>query len=390
MKNTTLVLSLWCSALLINCPALNAAETGTATKGHSQATVEKRPFGAARSGEPVDLYTIRNANGVTAKVMTYGAVIYSLEVPDKDGKFLNVTANRETLADYEQRSACFGSLVGRYANRIAKAKFTLDGKEYSLARNGGPNHIHGGNRGFDKRVWKGEAVEGKDFVGVKLTYVSPDGEENYPGTVTCTVTYELNNQNEWKMDYRATTDKPTPINLSNHAYWNLAGAQSGTILDQVLTVNAEQYLPADDTLIPTGELAPVEGTPLDFRTPHAIGERIDQIKGRQFGGGYDHCYVVKRAAAGQLVLCAKLHDPKSGRTMEVFTTQPGVQLYTANFAGGSLTGPDGYRYPEHLGACLETQHFPDSPNQPQFPSTILRPGETFHETTVHKFGLSLK
>jgi aldose 1-epimerase len=350
-------------------------------------TVEKAAFGKTKDGQAVELYTLKNTKGITANVMTYGAIIYSLETPDREGHVANVTANRETLADYEERSACFGSLIGRYANRIARGEFSLDGKRYLLAKNGGPNHIHGGVKGFDKRVWKAEPSLNPASAALKLTYTSKDGEEGYPGTLACTVVYELTEQNEWKMNYSTETDKPTPVNLCNHAYWNLAGAYSGTVLHQVLVVNADKYLAVDETLIPTGEMLPVDGTPLDFRSPHAIGERIGQITGRQFGGGYDHCLVINRKLAGDLVLCAKLKDPKSGRTMEVFTTEPGVQVYSANVSSGSLTGPQGYAYPRHLGLCLETQHFPDSPNRPEFPSTIVRPGTTYRASTVLKFGV---
>lgn len=351
-------------------------------------SISHAPFGTTRDGQAVEIYTLKNRHGLIAKVITYGAIIYSLEVPDKQGKFANVTLNRETVTDYERKSPCFGALLGRYANRIARGEFTLNGQLISLPRNGGPNHIHGGARGFDKRVWQAEQVEGKDFVAVKLTYISKDGEEGYPGTLQCIVRYELNDQDEWKMEYRATTDKSTPVNLSNHAYWNLAGAQSGDVLGQVLTVNGEKYLAVDETLIPTGDLLPVDSTPLDFRTPHAIGERIGQIREKQFNGGYDHCLLVNHKQPGDLSFCARLIDPSSGRVMEVFTTQPGVQLYSANFPSGSFEGPGGYAYPRHCGFCLETQHFPDSPNHPQFPSTILRPGETYHETTVHRFGIA--
>jgi len=353
----------------------------------SKMSISKAPFGKTKAGLAVDLYTLQNANGLTAKVITFGAIIYSLEAPDKDGHLANLTANCASVADYADRSPCFGAAIGRYANRIAKGKFSLDGHQYSLPLNGGPNHIHGGPRGFDKQVWTAEPLQGADFVGLKLTYLSKDGESGYPGNLQATITYELNNRNEWKMDYSATTDKATLVNISNHAYWNLAGVYSGTVLDQVLTVNADKYLLADDTLIPTGRIVPVEGTPLDFRKPHVVGERIGQIKDKQFNGGYDHCLVVNHKSPGDLSFAAKLEDSKSGRTMEVFTTEPGVQIFSANFGPGAFVGPDGYSYPRHLGLCLECQHYPDSPNQPDFPSTILRPGQTYHATTVHKFGI---
>ncbi len=350
-------------------------------------TIDRISFGTTRDGRAVELYTLANTNGLTAKVMTYGAIIYSLQAPDRTGRTANVTANRESLGDYEEKSACFGSLIGRYANRIARAQFTLDGRQVVLPRNDGPNHIHGGIRGFDKRVWKAESTRGADFVALRLTYTSPDGEEGYPGTLDCAVVYELNLRNEFKMDYTARTDKPTVVNLSNHAYWNLAGAQSGTVLDHLLTLNADRYLRVDAGLIPTGETASVQGTPLDFQTPHTVGERIGQIQERQFNGGYDHCLVLHHKEPGDLTFCARLADPKSGRTMEVFTTEPGVQIYSANFPSGAIEGPHGYPYPKHAGFCLETQHFPDSPNHPEFPSTVLRPGQTYRSTTILRFGV---
>lgn len=385
MQRTTLALGL--GFALLGSAGCSPLKQGTDSPD-AQLSVWSTSFGATRTGEAVELYTLRNRHGVTAKVMTYGAILYSLEVPDKEGKFTNVTLNRETVADYERKSPCFGALLGRYANRIAHGEFTLDGKVVSLPRNGGPNHIHGGVRGFDKRVWHGEPLQGKDFVALKLAYTSQDGEEGYPGKLTCTVRYELNDRNEWKMEYTATTDKPTPVNLSNHAYWNLAGAECGDVLGQVLTVNADKDLAVDDTLIPTGELLLVAGTPLDFNAPHTIGERIGLIQEKQFNGGYDHCLVLHHKKPGDLTLCARLMDPKSGRVMEVFTTQPGVQLYSANFPAGAFEGPGGYSYPSHAGFCLETEHFPDSPNHADFPSTILRPGETYHELTVHHFLLT--
>jgi len=352
--------------------------------------ISKIPFGTTSSGQAVELYTLTNANGIAAKVMTYGAIIYSFEVPDRDGRATNITLNRETLADYERKSPCFGALLGRYANRIAGGQFTLDGHQFVLTKNAGPNHIHGGARGFDKRVWQAEPILTADAAALRLTYVSPDGEEGYPGTLHCTVFYELNNRNEWKMEYTARTDKATPVNLSNHAYWNLAGSQSGTVLEQVLRANADKYLAVDETLIPTGKLFPVEGTPLDFRAPHAVGERIGLVKEKQFGGGYDHCLVLNHQQPGDLAFCAKLTDVKSGRTLEAFTTEPGLQIYSANFPSGAFTGVKGYAYPTHAGLALETQHFPDSPNHPQFPSTILRPGEVYHSRTVLKFGLETR
>jgi aldose 1-epimerase len=355
--------------------------------GAGQASIRCEPFGKTRDRQQVELFTLENAGGLKVKVMTYGAIIYWVETPDRNRHFANITANRPTLADYEAKSPCFGALLGRFANRIAGASFILDGRRYRLSRNSGTNHIHGGFRGFDKRVWHAQALQGRDFVALKLDYTSKDGEEGYPGDLHCTVRYELNNRNELRIEYSATTDKPTPINLSNHAYWNLAGAYSGTVLGQVLTVNASQYLVTDRALIPTGEIAPVAGTPLDFRAPHTIGSRIGEITGEQFGGGYDHCLVLNHKRPGDLAFCAKLEDPKSGRTMEVYTTQPGVQIYSANFPTGAFEGPHGYAYPKHLGLALETEHFPDSPNHPNFPQTILRPGETFRSTTVLRFGV---
>lgn len=348
--------------------------------------VTRAPFGATKSGEGVELFTLVNANGLRAQVITYGAIIYSLEVPDRTGRLVNVTINRPTVSDYEKRSACFGALLGRYANRIGLGQITVDGRTYSLPLNNGKNHIHGG-RGFDKRVWQGESVRQEDAVGVRLKYLSKDGEEGYPGNLDVTVVYILNNKNEWSMEYSATTDKTTVVNLSNHAYWNLAGAQSGPVLNQVLTLNADRYLRVDEGLIPTGEMAPVAGTPLDFRTPRQIGERINQITEKHFNGGYDHCFVLNHAKPGELTFCAKLKDSLSGRTMEVSTTEPGVQLYSANFPTGAFEGFDGYAYPRNCGIALETQHFPDSPNKPDFPSTVLKPGETYRTRTVHKFGV---
>lgn len=348
--------------------------------------VESRPFGKTRAGEDVQMHILRNRHGLTAKLITFGAIIYALEVPTQNGAPINLTANCESVQDYEQRSPGFGAIIGRYANRIAGARFAIDDKEIEVTRNAGKHHIHGGHRGFAKVVWQTTRIDQEpNRVAVQFTYISKDGEEGFPGEVKCRVTYALNDQNELRMEYEAVSTKPTHLNVCNHAYWNLAGAYSGDILQHQLTVNADDYLLVDADLIPTGGFAEVEHTPLDFRQPHRIGERIGLIKGKQFGGGYDHCLVIKRAGPNDLAFCARLSDPSSGRSMEVWTTEPGVQLYSANFGSGSFVGPNGYSYPRHLGFCLETQHYPDSPNRPEFPSTLLRPGQVFRSTTVHKF-----
>ncbi len=370
-------------SILVTLLALALAATATAAP-----TVTSEPFGTNKWGETVELYTLKNSRGLALKIMTYGAIIYQVDVPDRAGVVTNVTANRMTLADYESRSGAFGAVVGRFANRIAFGRFTIDGQTFHLATNNGPNHIHGGPRGFDKRVWQAEPVTGRDFAALRLRYTSADGEEGFPGKLRCELQYTWTDQNELRMEYTATTDKPTVLNLCNHAYWNLAGAYSGTVLDQMLQVNASQYVAVNEWLIPTGELKPVAGTPLDFRQPRRIGERIGEITAKEFNGGYDHCFVVENKAPGDLRLCARLADPKSGRTMEVWTTEPGVQVYSANFPAGSISGPPGFAYPKHAGVCLETQHFPDSPNHPDFPTTLLRPGQVFTSRTVHKFGVT--
>ncbi|ASV74877.1 Aldose 1-epimerase [Thermogutta terrifontis] len=344
--------------------------------------VTREVFGKTPEGQEVYLYQLENGRGLTVRAMSLGATLTAVEYPDREGKRENVTLYLETLEDYLRGHPCFGSVCGRYANRIAKGRFELDGVVYQLATNNGPNHLHGGRVGFHQRLWQHEPVQGDGFVGVKFTYVSPDGEENYPGTLTATVIYRITPDNRLEMEYFATTDKPTVVNLTNHAYWNLAGAGVGTILDHILQINADRYLPVDDTLIPLGEMAPVEGTPFDFRQPKPIGRDIEKT-----GGGYDHCFVLNKSRPGELSFCARLEDPKTGRVMEVFTTQPGVQVYTANGLNGRL-GAHGRTYPKFGAVCLETQHFPDSPNRPQFPSTVLRPGGTYHELTVHHFSVA--
>ena len=341
-------------------------------------------FGKTHNGEQVELYTLTNAHGLTAKIMTYGAIVTELHAPDKAGKNADVVLGFNNLDQYLAGHPFFGAIAGRYANRIANGKFALDGKEYTLAVNNGPNSLHGGNKGFDKVVWKAETVKSAEGPGVKLTYVSKDGEEGYPGTLTSIVTYTLTNRNELKIDYDAMTDQATVLNLTNHSYFNLAGENSGTVLDAVLTLNADRFTAVDATSIPTGELKDVKGTPMDFTSPHAIGERISEVPGSK-PGGYDHNYVIN-GGGGKLTMAAKVKDPKSGRTMEVWTTQPGVQFYTANFLDGKITGIGGTRYERNDALCLETQHFPDSPNHPAFPTTTLRPGEKYHQVTVYKFG----
>ena len=325
----------------------------------------KEHFGTLPSGEEIYRYTMTNAQGLKVQVMTYGATLTAVETPDRQGQLTNITLNLDTLADYAAGHPCLGCVCGRYANRIAQGRFTLDGKEYSLSVNIPPNHLHGGHKGFHKHVWQDEPVIGEGFSGVKLTLVSPDGDEGYPGRLTATVAYTLTDTNELKMAYTAETDKPTVVNLTNHAYWNLAGRTSGLMYDQVLMIQADEYLPTSDQLMPLGPAAPVAGTPMDFNTPQPIGSRMAELP-----GGYDHNYILRKAQPGELSLAARAYDPGSGRTMEVFTTQPGVQLYSANFLNGLKAG--GIEYRNHFGFCLETQHYPDSPNHPEYPSTVLR------------------
>ncbi|MCA9119485.1 MAG: galactose mutarotase [Planctomycetales bacterium] len=344
-------------------------------------SITKTSFGKTEDGQEIDLYTCTNANGLVVKLTNYGAIVVSVETPDRDGKLANITLGFDRLDGYLQRHPYFGATVGRYCNRIAKGKFTLDGREYTLATNNGENHLHGGDAGFDKQVWKAEEVNTDAGVGVRFSRRSVDGEEGYPGNLDVTATYTLTNANELHMEFTAQTDKATPCNLTNHNYWNLAGAGSGTNENHELQLEADKYLPVDDGLIPTGELADVKGTPLDFSSPHKIGERLKEIDADPVG--YDHCYVL-RSQDGSMALAARVKEPSTGRVMEIYTTQPGIQLYSGNFLDGSESGGGFNQY----GAfCLETQHYPDSPNQPSFPTTILKPGETYKQTTVHKFSV---
>jgi aldose 1-epimerase len=341
--------------------------------------VTTEEFGSMPDGRKVTAYTCTNANGVSMKLTDYGATVLAVETPDRDGKLANITLGFDKLDGYLKRHPYFGSTVGRYCNRIAAGKFTLDGKEYTLATNDGANHLHGGENGLDRVLWTAEPIKTDDSVGVKFTYDSPDGEEGYPGKLQIVASYELNNDDELTMTMTATTDKPTPVNLTNHCYWNLGGAGSGTILEDELKVDADKYLPVDAGLIPTGELRDVAGTPFDFREPHKIGERIGELDNKP--QGYDHCFVL-RPAEEEMRFAAQVRNAKTGRVMDIYTTQPAIQFYSGNFLDGK---PENGSYPQYSALCLETQHYPDSPNQPEFPNTILQPGETFRQTTVHKF-----
>ena len=335
-------------------------------------------FGKTPDGTAVERFTITNGR-VTAKVLTFGGIVSELHVPDRDGKLADVVLGFHTLDGYLKAHPYFGATVGRVANRIAGGKFTLDGKDYVLAVNNGPNTLHGGLKGFDKAVWKVEAATDSSLA---LSYLSKDGEEGYPGNLTVRVTFSITKDDALRLDYKATTDKPTPVNLTNHSYFNLAGPVAETILDHVAEVEADSYTPVDDTYIPTGKIAPVRGTPLDFTKPTVIGARFSELKAEPIG--YDHNYVLR--GHGELTaLAARVRDPKTGRILELHTTEPGVQLYTGNFLDGTITGKGDVVYKKNTGFCLEAQHFPDSVHHPEFPSTILRPGGTYTQTTIYKF-----
>jgi len=356
--------------------------------GNSQSKPEitKAPFGSA-DGKSVDIYTLKNRNGVEAQIITYGGTVVSLKVPDKNGNVSDVVLGYDSLDQYQSAKGYLGALIGRYGNRIAKGKFSLDGKEYKLAVNNGVNHLHGGLKGFDKVVWTANPSLQADGPHLELSYLSRDGEEGYPGNLNVKVEYILTNSNELKIVYSATTDKPTIVNLTNHSYFNLAGQGHGLILDHQLTLNADRFTPTDDGSIPTGELRNVKGTPFDFTKSTSIGARIDQDNEQlKFGNGYDHNFVLNKNG-NEPSLAATVYEPTSGRVMEVFTTEPGVQFYTGNFLDGSTKGKGGQTYPRRSGFCLETQHFPDSPNKPKFPSVVLRPGKTYSQTTIYKFSI---
>ena len=360
-------------------PCLLALAAGAA----ADTTVEKLPFGEA-DGKPVDLYVLKDEHGMVAKVMTYGATLTELDVPDRNGTLDDVVLGFDTLAGYLGKDPYFGAVVGRVGNRIAKGRFTLDGKAYQLATNNGANHLHGGIKGFDKVVWDASIVPGPGGSWVSFTYKSRDGEEGYPGNCTVTVRYGIRNSALW-LRYKVTTDKDTPVNVTNHSYFNLGGAENGDILGHVLTLYADRYTPVDAGLIPTGELRPVAGTPMDFRTPTPIGEHLKEVGGDPVG--YDHNFVLKpgEGPIPGAVHVANVYEPKSGRVMDAWTTEPGVQFYSGNFLDGTLTGKKGVVYKQYWGLALETQHFPDSVNHPNFPSYVLHAGDTYHSSTVYQF-----
>jgi len=360
----------------------NSGQTANETKKTKEKMeITKEPFGKTKDSTEIYLFTLKNDQGMVAKITNYGGILTELFVPDKDGNFEDVVLGFDNLEDYLGDHPHFGGTIGRYGNRIAKGKFSIDGEEYTLALNNGENHLHGGIEGFDRKIWNAEPVKTENETALKLSYLSEDMEEGYPGNLNVNVTYTLTNDNVLKIDYEAVTDKACPINLTNHSYFNFTAFKQDVYGHEVM-IDADRYVIVNESLIPTGELPVVEGTPMDFTTPVKIGARIDDIPG--VPGGYDHCYVVNKEP-GELKLIAKVAEPESGRVMEVYSTEPGVQLYTGNFLDGSNVGKNDIVYHKHYGLCLETQHFPDSPNQPDFPSAILKPGEKYTQSTIYKF-----
>ena len=390
--STTLVLLL---IAMVVAPAVATGQSAT-TQG---ASISSESFGFVNSADPahpeqgneVLKYTLTNRKGMRVNILTYGGILQTIEVPGRRGRLTNVTLGFNNLDQYVNENPYFGNITGRYANRIANGQFSLNGTTYQLAINNDPNHLHGGNFGFDKRIWAAEEIDDGTNVGLRLTYTSPDGDENYPGTLHVAVTYLLTPKNEIRMDYRAELEPgeglETVVNLTNHAYFNLAGEGNGDIYDHELTINADEYTPVDPTLIPTGAIDPVEGTPMDFNKSTRIGDRINDGTFEQLviGLGYDHNWVLDRKTDDRLDLAAKARDPESGRTLKVLTTEPGIQFYAGNFLDGTLIGTSGKTYRQSYGFALETQHFPDSPNQPDFPSTVLSPGEVYETTTIYAF-----
>ena len=358
---------------------------GCASVSSSPDQVSRQPFGQTTEGTPIELFTLRNSSGAEARICNYGGLVISLKVPDRNGKLGDVVLGYDKLSDYIKETPYFGALIGRYGNRIAKGQFTLDGRQYTLATNNYPNSLHGGVKGFDKVVWLPTVVQSAEGPALKLQYLSHDGEEGYPANLSVSVVYTLTHDNALKVVYTATTDRNTVVNLTQHSYFNLAG--KGTILDHVVMIAADKFTPVDSTLIPTGELRPVDGTPFDFRKPTAIGARINQDDEQlKFGKGYDHNWVINKPM-GQLALMARVSEPTTGRVLEVLSTEPGLQFYSGNFLDGTLKGKGGWVYQFRNGFCMEPQHYPDSPNKPEFPSVVLKPGETYHNTILFKFSV---
>lgn len=389
-----LIISIYWRKMLRIAPVMISAIFLLAACGDSDSTapqVERQPFGVTPDGDSVDVYTLTNANGMEMQVTNYGGIILSLKVPDAEGTFEDVVLGFDSLKAYtsdryRNANPYFGALIGRYGNRIEKGTFSIDGQTHTLETNDGPNHLHGGHEGFDQVVWEATPYEKADSVGLVLTHTSPDGHGGYPGRLSVEVTYTLTNDNEMAIDYHATTTEATPVNLTQHSYFNLEGEGSSSILDHELMINAESFTPVDSTLIPTGTLQPVESTPFDFTTPTPIGARIEADHEQlERAGGYDHNFVLRRQDSDSLHLAARVFEPDSGRLMEVYTTEPGLQFYSGNFLDGSFTGKSGASYEQHDGFALETQHFPNSPNEPGFPSTTLQPDEEYTSRTVYSF-----
>ncbi len=373
--------------VLIPFVLLAACSAPQAPSPPKEGTMKRDVFGKMPDGTVIESFTLTNAQGMEVRAITYGGIITSIRVPDRAGKLDDVVLGYDNLEGYLAKSPFFGAIIGRYGNRIGKASFTLDGKTYPLAKNNGPNHLHGGIKGFDKVVWQGTPFHNADGTGVVFQYTSPDGEEGYPGTVKARVTYTLNDRNELAVDYDATSDKPTPLNMTQHSYFNLTGG-SRDVLDHQVMIYAGNYTPVDPTLIPTGVIAPVDGTPFDFRKSTAIGLRIDQDDEQlRFGKGYDHNFVLDVLQSERMHPAARVVDPSSGRVLDVLTTEPGLQFYTGNNLDGSITGTAGHVYQKRSGFCLETQHYPDSPNKPSFPSTIISPAEPYKSRTVFAFSV---